>query len=142
MHSDYRTELHGTFIRWRKDTLGRDYSPVPLLYDRPRTECYKFRMRRRRWIEALVSTVHQNPDLHWIIQAGYAISLSGYHYGPIVVHPDGRMTRPNLTVNAIPRVYLVPLTDWYTTRANLATARCLLRCGNHSIWSRIPLQKP
>jgi hypothetical protein len=113
MQSAQCSALGGTLIRLHKNLWAwSDDSPAPLVYDLTASQFYKFRIRGRRWVEALVQTVKENQDLHWIAQAGYKLSLSGYHYGRIIIHPDGRMTRTSLNGKVIPQVYLVPLTDW------------------------------
>jgi|HubBroStandDraft_6_1064221.scaffolds.fasta_scaffold513922_2 hypothetical protein len=120
MDSDQRTALSGTLIRWRKNIWAwSDHSPAPEVRDLSTTEYYNFRIRNRRWIEVLVRLAREKEALHWVTRGGYEISLSGYHYGPIVVHEDGRMTRASQNGKVIPEVYLVPVADW------LAHDRCL-----------------
>jgi hypothetical protein len=57
-----------------------------------------------------VRLAREKEALQWVTQGGYAISVSGFHYGPIVVDEEGRMTRA--TQRVLPKVYLVPVADW------------------------------
>jgi hypothetical protein len=113
MDSDQRTALSGTLIRWRKNLWAwSDHSPAPDVQDLSAAEFYNFRIRNRRWIEVLVRLAQEKEALRWVTLGGYKISLSGYHYGPIVVHEDGHMTRASHNGKVIPEVYLVPVSDW------------------------------
>jgi len=113
MHSDQRTALSGTLIRWRKNIWAwSDHSPAPDVQDLSASEYYNFRIRNRRWIEVLARLAREKEALRWVTRGGYEIALSGYHYGPIVVHEDGRMTRASQNGKVIPEVYLVPIADW------------------------------
>jgi hypothetical protein len=112
MHSDQPTALSRPPIRWRKNILPwRDQSPA--------RDRYTFRIRNRRWIEVSVRLAREKEALRWVTQGGYAISVSGFNYGPIVVQEDGRMTRASQRV--LPKVYLVPVADWLAR--NQETAR-------------------
>jgi hypothetical protein len=111
MHSDQRTALSRPLIRWRNNIWPwRDQPPASAVQDLRATDHYKFRIRNRRWIEVLVRLAREKEALRWVTQGGYEISVSGFHYGPIVVHEDGRMTRASQRV--LPKVYLVPVADW------------------------------
>jgi hypothetical protein len=124
MHSDQRTALSGTLIRWRKNIWAwSDHCPAPDVQDLSATDYYHFRIRNRRWIEVLVRLAREKEALQWVTQGGYEISLSGYHYGPIVVHEDGRMTRASQNGKVIPEVYLVPVADWASHDQCLAAQR-------------------
>jgi hypothetical protein len=113
MDSDKRTASSGTLIRWRKNVWAwSDHTPGVDVQDLSGTDCYNFRIRNRRWIEVLVRLAREKEALHWVNHGGYEISMSGYHYGPIVVQEDGRMTRTSENGNVIPEVYLVPVADW------------------------------
>ena len=130
MDSDQRTALSRPLIRWRKNIWPwRDQSPASAVQDLRATDQYTFRIRNRRWIEVSVRLSREKEALRWVTQGGYAISVSGFHYGPIVVQEDGRMTRASQRV--LPKVYLVPVADWLardqqTGRHWSATER--LRC--------------
>ncbi len=76
------------------------------------SEYYNFRIRGEQWLEVPVLTVRKNDDLHWVEHGDYEISLSGDHYGQMVIHEDGRITRASQTGKVIPEVYLVPIADW------------------------------
>jgi hypothetical protein len=124
MDSYQRTALSGTLIRRRKNLWAwSDHSPAPDVRDLSATGYYNFRIRNRRWIEVLVRLAREKEALHWVSRGGYIISLSGYHYGPIVVHEDGRMTRASQNGKVIPEVYLVPIADWDAHDQCLATIR-------------------
>jgi hypothetical protein len=110
MHSDQRTALSRPLIRWRNNIWPWRDSPASAVQDLRATDHYKFRIRNRRWIEVLVRLAREKEALRWVTQGGYEISVSGFHYGPIVVHEDGRMTRASQRV--LPKVYLVPVADW------------------------------
>jgi hypothetical protein len=60
----------------------------------------------------LARLAREKESLHWVTQGGYELSASGYHYGPIVVHQDGRMSRASQNGKVVPEVYLVPVADW------------------------------
>jgi hypothetical protein len=107
MHSDQRTALSRPLIRWRKNIWPwRDQPPASA----GQADDYEFRIRNRRWIEVLVRLAREKEALRWVTQGGYEISVSGFHYGPIIVDEDGRMTRASQRV--LPKVYLVPVADW------------------------------
>ena len=113
MHSDQRTNLNGTTFRWRKNTCTwSDRLPTADVQTFRASEPYHFRIRNRRWIEVFVQYAREKEALHWITRGRYEITLSGYHYGPIVIREDGLMTRASLNGKVIPEVYLVPIADW------------------------------
>jgi hypothetical protein len=113
MHLDQGTALSRTLICWRKNVRAwSDHSPVSDLQDLSASEYYNFRIRNRRWIEVLARLAREKETLRWVTRGGYEIALSGYHYGPIVVHEDGCMTRASHNGEVIPEVYLVPIADW------------------------------
>jgi hypothetical protein len=121
MDSDQRTALSGNLVRWRKNIWAwSHHSAAPDDRELSSTEYYNFRIRNRRWIEVLVRLAREKEALHWVTRGGYKISLSGYHYGPIVIHEDGRMTRASQNGKVIPEVYLVPISDWETRDQCLA----------------------
>ena len=94
MPSDQRTALSRPLIRWRPNLWPwRDQPPASAVQDLRATDHYKFRLRNRRGIEVLVRLAREKEALRWVTQGGYEISVSGFHYGPIVVHEDVRMTR-------------------------------------------------
>lgn len=123
--------LGGTMIRVGANTWSwADGEPEPCVTDLSPSARYNFRCRGGEYVEVLLSACMREPDvLGWVMdgyRAGrYGESLSGDHTGPRVVSgEDVRPSRidpgedplcgnePVTHRRAIPRVALVPISEW------------------------------